>query len=39
VVESLVDVLQNIFAEKDISIPVMSSERQQNPFVYHQPES
>jgi len=39
VVESLVEVLQNIFAEKDINIPVTPSAKQQNPFVYHQPES
>jgi len=37
VVESLVEVLQNKFTEKDISTPVMSSAKQQNPFVYHQP--
>jgi dinuclear metal center YbgI/SA1388 family protein len=39
VVESLVEVLQNVFAEKDISLPVTQSAKQQNPFVYHQPES
>jgi len=39
VVESLVEVLQGIFAEKDSSIPVMQSARQQNPFIFHQPES
>lgn len=37
VVESLVEMLQGVFAEKDISIPVAASEKQQNPFVYHQP--
>jgi dinuclear metal center YbgI/SA1388 family protein len=36
VVESLVEVLQNAFAERDVNIPVWSSEKQQNPFVYHQ---
>jgi dinuclear metal center YbgI/SA1388 family protein len=36
VVESLVEVLQGIFVEKDINIPVWSSAKQQNPFVYHQ---
>ena len=39
VVESLVEVLQNIFVEKDISIPVSASAKQRNPFVYHQPGS
>jgi dinuclear metal center YbgI/SA1388 family protein len=39
VVESLVEVLQDVFAEKDISIPVTTSAKQQNPFVYHQPGS
>jgi dinuclear metal center YbgI/SA1388 family protein len=39
VVESLVEVLQGLFADRDINIPVMSSEKQQNPFVYHQPRS
>jgi len=37
VVESLVEILQSILAEKDIDIPVWYSEKQQNPFVYHQP--
>ena len=37
VVESLVAILQGVFTEKDISIPVTGSARQQNPFVYHQP--
>jgi dinuclear metal center YbgI/SA1388 family protein len=37
VVESLVEILQNIFTEKDINIPVMPSAKQQNPFAYHQP--
>jgi len=37
VVESLVEVLQDIFAEKDVNIPVTGSAKQQNPFVYHQP--
>jgi len=37
VVESLVEVLQGVFAEKNISIPVKPSAKQQNPFVYHQP--
>ncbi len=36
VVEAVVEVLQGIFAEKDINIPVMASAKQQNPFVYHQ---
>lgn len=36
VVESLVEVLLSAFAERDINIPVGSSEKQQNPFVYHQ---
>lgn len=36
VVEALADVLQGIFAEKDISIPVTPSAKQQSPFVYHQ---
>ncbi|MEJ2270845.1 MAG: Nif3-like dinuclear metal center hexameric protein, partial [Desulfobulbaceae bacterium] len=39
VVESLVEVLQGIFVEDDINIPVWSSAKQQNPFVYHQPDS
>ena len=39
VVEALVAVLQDIFVEKDIAIPVKASEKQQNPFVYHQPGS
>jgi dinuclear metal center YbgI/SA1388 family protein len=39
VVDSLVEALQNIFVEQDVDIPVWSSERQQNPFVYHQPGS
>ncbi len=39
VVESLVEVLQDVFTEKDISIPVTPSAKQQNPFVYHQPGS
>ena len=38
VVESLVEVLLGVFADKDISIPVQASAKQQNPFVYHQPE-
>ena len=37
VVESLVEVLQDVFTEKDISIPVTPSAKQQNPFVFHQP--
>jgi len=36
VVEAVVEVLQSIFTEKNISIPVMASAKQQNPFVYHQ---
>jgi dinuclear metal center YbgI/SA1388 family protein len=36
VVESLAEVLQGVFAEKDINIPVLSTAKQQNPFVYHQ---
>jgi len=39
VVESLVEALQGIFTEKDISITVTASAKQQNPFVYHQPGS
>jgi dinuclear metal center YbgI/SA1388 family protein len=39
VVESLVEILQSVFAEKDINIPVLPSAKQQNPFVYHQPAS
>jgi len=39
VVESLVELLRDIFTEKDINIPVVSSAKQQNPFVYHQSES
>jgi dinuclear metal center YbgI/SA1388 family protein len=39
VVESLVEILLDIFTERDIGIPVMSSAKQQNPFVYHQPQS
>jgi dinuclear metal center YbgI/SA1388 family protein len=39
VVESLVEVLQGIFTERDINIPVTASAKQQNPFVYHQPQS
>lgn len=39
VVEALVEVLQNLFTERELSIPVTSSARQQNPFVYHQPGS
>jgi dinuclear metal center YbgI/SA1388 family protein len=38
VIGSLVEVLQDVFLEKDISIPVMHTATQQNPFVYHQPE-
>ena len=37
VVESLVEIILNIFTEKDINIPVMPSSKQENPFVYHQP--
>ena len=37
VVEALVEVLQDIFVERDITIPVAPSAKQQNPFVYHQP--
>ena len=37
VVESLVEVLLGVFADKDISIPVKPSAKQQNPFVHHQP--
>jgi hypothetical protein len=39
VVDALVEVLQDIFVEKDLNIPVVSSTRQKNPFVYHQPDS
>jgi dinuclear metal center YbgI/SA1388 family protein len=37
VVESLVEIILNIFTEKDINIPVMPSAKQENPFVHHQP--
>ena len=39
VVEALVEILQGIFVDMDIDIPVWPSVRQQNPFVYHQPGS
>jgi len=38
VVDSLVKVLEGVFAEKGISIPVKPSAKQQNPFVYYEPE-
>jgi len=37
VVESLVNRLASVFAEKEISIPVKSSATQQNPFTFCQP--
>jgi dinuclear metal center YbgI/SA1388 family protein len=39
VVEALVEVLQNIFTDRDINIPVTPSAKQQNPFIYHQPQA
>ena len=39
VVESLAAVLQGILAEQNVSIPVKSSARQRNPFVFHQPKT
>jgi putative NIF3 family GTP cyclohydrolase 1 type 2 len=39
VVEQLVEILQNMFVENEINIPVTPSAKQQNPFVYHQPGS
>lgn len=39
VVDSLVKVLEDVFAEKGISIPVNPSAKQQNPFVYYEPEN
>ena len=36
VVASLVKVLQDVFVKEDLDIPVKSSAKQQNPFVYHQ---
>jgi dinuclear metal center YbgI/SA1388 family protein len=39
VVDSLVKVLEDDFAEKGISIPVNPSAKQQNPFVYYEPEN
>ncbi len=39
VVESLAEMLQEIFTEKDYAVPVAASATQQNPFVYHQPQS
>lgn len=39
VVEPLVEILQNMFVENEINIPVTPSAKQQNPFVYHQPGS
>lgn len=37
VVESLVKMLQTIFAEKEISIPVKPSAKQQDPFIFISP--
>ena len=37
VVESLVKVLEGVFLEKNISVPVQQSIRQRNPFTYIQP--
>ena len=37
VVASLVNMLESVFAEKEISIPVKSSAKQQNPFTFYQP--
>jgi dinuclear metal center YbgI/SA1388 family protein len=39
VVDSLVDILQRAFTEREVNITVSASEKQQNPFVYHQPGS
>jgi len=36
VVESLVNTLASVFAEREISIPVKSSAKQQNPFTHYQ---
>lgn len=37
VVESLVKMIADIFAEQGINVPIQPSAKQQNPFVYHQP--
>ena len=37
VVKALVNMLESVFAEKGISIPVKFSTKQQNPFTLHQP--
>jgi dinuclear metal center YbgI/SA1388 family protein len=37
VVKSLVKVLEGVFAERGVSIPVRPSAKQQDPFTYHQP--
>ena len=37
VVKSLVKVLEGVFAERGMSIPVQPSAKQQDPFTYHQP--
>ncbi len=37
VVKSLVKMLEGIFAERGMSIPVQPSAKQQDPFTYHQP--
>lgn len=37
VVESLVKMLEDVFAEQGINVPVQSSAKQKDPFVYHQP--
>ena len=37
VVKSLVKVLEGVFAERGMSIPVQPSAKQQDPFSYHQP--
>jgi len=38
VVKSLVKVLEGVFVERGMSIPVQPSAKQQDPFSYHQPE-
>ncbi|MDX1776344.1 MAG: Nif3-like dinuclear metal center hexameric protein [Desulfobulbales bacterium] len=39
VVGTLVEVLKDVFAEKNITVPVKQTETQQSPFTYHQPGS
>jgi dinuclear metal center YbgI/SA1388 family protein len=38
VVESLVKMLEDVFAEQGINVPVQPSAKQESPFAYYQPE-